>query len=66
MYKVINENDTNDAYVHNISAEALKDPARELYKMYKLRGELTWRQSLLEDEPLKNSKKRYNHHYFLQ
>jgi hypothetical protein len=66
MYKVINENDTNDAYVRNISAEALKDPAHELYKMYKLRGELTQHQSLLEDEPLKNSQNRYNRHYFLQ
>ena len=66
MYKVVNENDTNDAYVRNIGAEALKDPAHELSKLYKLRGELTRRRSHLEDEPLKNSKNRYDRHYFLQ
>lgn len=65
LYKIVNENDNNDAYLRNLS-DTVKDESGELKKVYKLHGELVRRVSRYDDDIMKNSKNRYYRNYFLQ
>ena len=65
IYKIINENDTNDAFDRKLE-DGIKENTLKLSSHLKLRGSVARRQSLYDDETLKNTKNRYNRHYFLQ